>query len=237
MDKTMTILDNIKIKTQQLAMKTDQALREYGVETGMFLGAASIVVGIAGIAAMSTVAVPGAVVAAPIAAAASLASGTGLTVLGVSLNAAGSTLLAGGFAGIAFSAFSKLYKSIRNTDVFHDQLTGYSHVKCVKESGDVVELPSLKFYEMVEKGTLKDSFKEVIGNIHVGNGVHEERRYLPTLTVEQASFIQGDNNSEKIRRLLFKETKDMDFASKLSDTIKNIRNKHLSNNSQNKFSI
>ena len=233
----MSTLNIIKIKTQQIAMKTDEILREHCFMAGLCLGAAAIVVGMTGIAAMATVAVPGAVAAAPIAAVASLASGTGVTVLGVALNAAGTALLAGGVAGIAFSAFSKIYQSMRNTDVYHDRLTGYYNVKCVKESGDVVEVPALKFYELVEKGTLKDSFKEVIGHIHIGKGVHEERRYLPNMTLEQATFIQGDTDCEKIRRLLFKNTKDMDFASQLSDKIKSVREKFTSSISKNKLSI
>lgn len=233
----MSILNNIKIKTQQVVMKTDEVLRKHGVAGGICFGAAAIVIGMTGLAAISTIAVPGAVVAAPIAALAGLASGTGVTVLGVALNAAGSTLLAGGAAGIAFSSFSSLYKKVRNTDVFHDRLTGYSSVKCVKESGDIVEVPSLKFYEMVEKGTLKNSFKEVIGNIHLGKGVHEERKYLPNMTLEQATFIQGDTDCEKIRRLLFKNAKDMNFASQLSDKIKSVRDRFTSNSSQNKLSM
>lgn len=221
----MNILDTIKIKTQQVAMKADQALREHGVMTGMFVGMAGIVAGVAGIAAMATVAVPGAVVAAPIAAAATLASGAGLSIMGVSLNLAGATMLTAGYGGLAFSAFSKLYKNIRNTDTFHDSLTGYHNVKCVDHKGITTEVPALKFYEMVEKNTLKDSFKEVIARVHTGFGVYEEMNYSPIMSLSQASFVQGEQDIEKVRRLLFKNTKDMDFASNLSDKIKNIREK------------
>lgn len=233
----MNMLDIIKIKTQQVAMKADQDLRDHGVMAGMCLGMAGIIVGIAGVAAMATVAVPGAVVAAPIAAAATLASGAGLSVMGVSLNLAGATMLTAGYGGIAFSAFSKIYKAVRNTDTFHDSLTGYYNVKCVDHKGITTSVPALKFYEMVEKNTLKDSFKEVIADVHVGNGVHEERRYLPTMSLEQASFVQGDHDVEKVRRLLFKNTKDMDFASNLSDKIKGIREKFTNSTSQSKLSM
>lgn len=233
----MNILDTIKIKTQQIAMKTDQAFREHGVLAGMALGMAGVIIGGVGIAAIATVAVPGAAIAAPVAAAATLASGTGLSVLGISFNLAGSVMYGASFGGIAFSALSKLYKSIRNTDTFHDSLTGYYDVKCVDKQGSITEVPALKFYEMVEKNTLKDSFKEVIADIHVGNGVHEQRKYLPTMTLEQASFIQGEQDLEKVRRLLFKNTKDMDFAFQLSDKIKSIREKFTNNTSQSKLSI
>lgn len=227
----MSLLDSIKIKSQQIAMKTDQFIREHGVMAGMSFGAASIIVGIAGVAAMSAVAVPGAVVAAPIAAAASLASGTGLTVLGVSVNAAGAAFLAGGGGGIAFSALSKAYKTIRNKGVFNDALLGYHEMKCLDNNNQLQSVPAMKFFEMVEKGTLKNEFKEVVGRIHLGNGVHEERRYSSDLTLEQASYLQGEQDCEKIRRLLFKETNDMSFAQKLKDKMKSMRSNLSSSNS------
>ena len=55
MGKNMSLLDSIKIKSQQIAMKTDQFIREHGVMAGMSFGAASIIVGITGVAANSVI--------------------------------------------------------------------------------------------------------------------------------------------------------------------------------------
>lgn len=225
----MNTLDIIKIKTKQTAIKTDQFFRENGIEFGIGFATVGAMLGIAGAVAMVAVSAPEIAVAAPVAALASIASSTTISVLGLSLNAAGISLIGGGFSGLTFAAFSKLYSSFRGVDeIWHDTLTGKINVDCIDNEGNLVEVPALKFYEMVEKGTLKNSYKEVIGDIHVGNGIHEQKRYSSNLTLEQASFIQGEDDIEKINRLLFKQTKDMSFASHLSDKLKNIRNNSYS---------
>ena len=83
----------------------------------------------------------------------------------------------GGGGGIAFSALSKVYKTIRNKGVFNDSLLGYHEMKCLDNNNQLQSVPAMKFFEMVEKGTLKNEFKEVFGRIHLVKGVYEERRY------------------------------------------------------------
>lgn len=104
-------------------------------------------------------------------------------------------------------------------------------MKCLDNNNQLQSVPAMKFFEMVEKGTLKNEFKEVVGRIHLGKGVYEERIYTSDLTLEQASYLQGEKDCEKIRRFLFKETNDMSFAQKLKDKMKSMRSNLSSSNS------
>lgn len=223
----MNILDKIKLKTEQIVLKTDDVLRNHGVIAGMGLAAAGMIVGIAGVAAMATVAAPGAAVAAPIAAIASIAS-TGISVLGIPINLAGCAIFGAGFSGIAMSGFSAAYKAIRGVDAFYDSFKGHQTIECIDNNNKSVHMSALKFYELVENGTLKNNFSAVIdprdSSATTNGNPSQKRTYISDLTLDQASIIQGEPDLEKIQRLLFKEAKDIPFASKLKNKLAQLKN-------------
>ena len=230
----MNLIDKIRLKTDQIYTKTDQAMRNYGVEAGMLMGVASVLVGVGGAALTVMAATATAPLAAPLALAATAASATGSSFLGIPVMAAGSVLLNGGFAAIGFTALSKLYKDFKGGKV-EDFVYGPQQLECVDKNGKSVKVDSIEVYKQIELGTFKENYSYLgINNQKDNTTKYHDAKDLnlesAVRKVEGPSLYEYDHyaqpivhNIETIRRVLFKESKNYNEMADLSKKIKDFR--------------
>jgi hypothetical protein len=169
---SLSTLDKIKLKTQQILVKTDDYLTttKNGMDAshhGIMFGAASIIAGITGVMA---------IVAAPtlpaIAGVAALASIPTFAVGGAAVNLAGATLLGGGAASIAFTIFAKMYKSAKGETNYHVN----GELECLPKgsNGDlskIVKVNRKEVLKSIENETFSQKYEAVkIRDFHDPNG-------------------------------------------------------------------
>src|SRR5579875_1028708 len=159
---SLSTLDKIKLKTQQILVKTDDYLTttKHGMDAshhGIMFGGLSIIAGITGVMA---------IVAAPtlpaIAGVAALASIPTFTVGGAAVNLAGATLLGGGAASIAFSAFAKMYKSVKGDRDYY--ING--ELECLPKGSEgdlskIVKVDRKEVLKSIENGTFSQKYDSV----------------------------------------------------------------------------
>lgn len=211
----MSLLEDIKIKSQQIAMKTDTFIKDKGLIASNNFVAIGLM---AGISVMTSVATS------------NLSNIGGPTVLGVPISNIELGLSATAVVGYSFLLLASLYRNLRKDSLRNDNFEGFMTMRCTDNNNEIHEIPTLKFYEMIENGKLKTDFKEVIGYINKGK-YYEGQSFPSDITLEQASKIQGEENCEKIRRLLMKQTNNMEFAKSVKNKIKDMRENLHSNNS------
>lgn len=184
----MESLEIIKIKTKQALAKLSKAQRKYGETFG------NITVGIGFFSgALLMIATPLTFFAA---------HNIGLGIM---------------FSGFLYNIFSKVYKTLSTKgEIDYDVLKGNSLIKCVDYNNKIVDIPAIKFYELVESGKLNEQYKEIIKH-NVDFALASLKDDVVKFTtkgvdLEEASRIQGEPDIEKINRILFRETDSLNVA-------------------------
>lgn len=215
----MNFIDKIKARTEQILMKSDEFVRNYGVHTGMGAATVSVLSGIGGVAAIAGgvgVGSLAAVAAAPV------------MIMGVPIAAAGALLLGGGAAGIGFAGLSKLYKEFRGGEV-QKHVWGPQHLECVDNDGKKVKLDAMDVYKEIELGTFKNKYQSLIVQDRHNNNPEQAKAYkADSLTLENTTALVLNNNVnsssaidniETVRRNIIKEAKSSSIIAKVSDAL------------------
>jgi hypothetical protein len=216
------MLDTIKIKTKQLAMKIDSFSIENGQVTGMFMAVAASVVGIA---AVSTLLTGG----APILGATLIASGLISSTSSLITVAMTSTLIGQGI-GLTYMALSKSREELKGS--YHNIITnGPDCITLTYSNGNHRDLSHEKFLEMAASGVLAKHYEGstiTITKYDSKTQTYPQKNYTvnSSFNLEKAAIITNvDNQMDKIRRILFKNTKNMDLAKELDQEINPVINK------------
>lgn len=233
----LSITEKIKLKTQQILMKTDDYFRNTGENRwsgmpatmdGLLFSATASVVGMLGVATI--VASPDMPILASVAA---FAAKPALTVAGVTINNAGLTLIAGGYYGINFSAFAKLYRQIRGD--LKEHVSG--RLDCVvKENGELkeVSVDRKTVLKAVEDGTFYQHYTAIRTYQNMG---YEDIKIPLQDSLEKIAALPYFHGSKQVipqrveedvkivRRECFKEAKDANSAHKIMNRINGIREK------------
>lgn len=214
---SLSALDKIKLKTQQILVKADDYVREQdsfgntGTKLGMMFAMTGVMVGVLGVAT---------IVAAPalpaIAAIASVAAApTALSIGGASINLAGASLLAGGGGGIIFAGISKMYSAIRGTQnnyvrgefecILRDKNVNPSiendTVFNFVDLNNVVKVDRKTILKSIENGTFHDKYIGIrINGAEPKNTGHEFAYHkIPTgMRLEDAAGIPFKNGPTEI---------------------------------------
>lgn len=214
----MSLLDNIKAKTTKILMKTDEFLRNNGINTGMGVATASAITGIGGISAIvggTTLPFIASIAAAPI------------MIMGVPVIAAGALLLGGGVAGMGFAGLAKLYKEARGGEV-RKYTWGPQFLDCVDHNGKTQHLKAMDVFKEIELGTFKDKYQSLL---ITDPKTKEKSAYKSDgLTLEDANFyalaVEGRTsnstlieNVEIVRRNIIKESNNSSIITKVAESL------------------
>ena len=226
--ENIDLTDRIIGKSNQIIGKIDRFCRtsDYSgnnlTKVGLFLGAASIITGIAAI---------GTIVAAPasligIAAATNIASFGGMPL-------AGTILLAGGYTGISLMGLGKLYHAIRGEHDIKGKIDYMSEkIKVINHYGELSEVNSVDILKQLEYGDFFLKYKSVqVGNSFVNPTPNEPiEKYVKTLGRGALNNIYNKEElATAIRREMFLEEKNPSVRKILSDRIKSVREGSISN--------
>jgi hypothetical protein len=248
---SLSTLDKIKLKTQQILVKTDDYLTttKHGMDAshhGIMFAGVSIIAGITGVMA---------IVAAPtlpaIAGVAALASMPTFAVGGAAVNLAGASLLGGGAAGLAFTAFAKMYKSVKGDRDYYVN----GELECLPKGSsnpnEFVKVDRKEVLKSIENGTFNDKFELIkVENFH-NPGEHfkiklpkekaleiiASQPYLISDKVIKPDIDSWIEDCQKVRRECFKEAKNFDLKASIMNRINNFREKIEGESVKKKYTI
>lgn len=249
---SLSTLDKIKLKTQQILVKTDDYLTttKNGMNAshhGVIFGQTAVVAGILGVMA---------IVAAPtlpaIAGVAALASIPTLTIGGAAINLAGASLMAGGAAGLAFSGLAKIYRSIRGDKDF--DVNG--EFECWPKGKDhepnaVVSVSRKQILKDIENGTFEQKYDAIKVDAPENNKGYVRFIPSPTNQLEVAAtlpykshdsvitpdFAEWEDDCKKVRRECFKEAKNSNLKANIMNRINDFRAKLEGDSPKNRYTM
>lgn len=250
---SLSTLDKIKLKTQQILVKTDDyfTTTKNGMDAshhGVMFGAAAVTAGILGVAAIVTTAP-----ALPfIGTVAALASIPTFTIGGAAVNLAGATLLGGGSAGIAFTAFAKMYKAVKGDRDYYVNGEFECWTKGSNNTtGELVKVDRKEILKDVENGTFSQKYDAIKISapenpkgynrfIVPENNSLEVTATLPYKIYDKEIVPNGrewEDDCKKVRRECFKEAKKSDLKASIMNRISGFREKIDGISEKKKYTI
>lgn len=250
---SLSTLDKIKLKTHQILVKTDDyfTTTKNGIDAGhhgIMFGAVSVIAGITGVAAIVTTA-PTLPFIGTVAALASIPT---FAVGGAAVNLAGASILGGGAAGIAFTAFAKMYKAVRG-DRDYDINGNFECWPKGQENNPnaVVTVSRKQILKDIENGTFEQKYDAIKvdapetskGYIKFIPPTNESLEVAATLPYVAGGDIYTPRRAEwtedcqKVRRECFKEAKNSNLKASIINRISNFREKLEGNAPSKKYTI
>lgn len=257
---SLSVLDKIKLKTQQILVKTDDYLRQadtFGpkaTQHSMIFAGTATMAGILGVWAI--VAAPTLPALAGIAAIASMP--TAFTVGGAAINVAGVSLLGGGGTGVIFAGLTKLYNSVRGTQNFNVN----GDFECILKDNNgsidfdkvdinnVVLVNRKEVLKSIENGTFHEKYAGIRTLNEKGPGYSyykiPKERALEVITTlpyywDKEQYVprnaQWEENFKAIRRECFKEAKSFDLKAKILNRMNAYREGYEGQEVKRKYNV
>lgn len=232
----LSLAERIKLKTQQVLVRTDDYLRDYNylgnkaVQHGVFFAGTACTIGLLGLATI--ISVP----AFPALAAIATVTATipSITIGGAAVNLAGISVLGSGVAGLAFSSFAQIYKSIRG-DQHHEV---FGQLECFKKGENYVNavlVDRKQVLKDIENGTFYDKYESI--KVHGKDNsvlkptanILEFAATLPFLNItswQEPNSALLKEDCKTIRRECFKEAKSSSLKAAISNRISAFREQY-----------
>lgn len=234
---SISLAEKIKLKTQQVLVKTDDYLRDYdyqggkAMQHGIYFAGTACAIGILGVAAIVAAPAIPAIAAIAATAAATIPS---ITIGGATVNLAGISLLGGGAGGLAFAGFAQLYKAIRGEQ--HHEVFG--QLECFKKGEHYVNAILVDRKEVlkdIENGTFYDKYESI--KVHGKENsilkptanILEFAAALPFLNItswQEPNSALLKEDCKTIRRECFKEAKSSSLKVAISNRISAFREQY-----------